>query len=155
MQDRNWKKKDHNKLKIVYLCCLFEGRKNYFHRLQLHIGMLVTGPLNQCRAFAIQVEMVMINKQPTAMGVQLRVASVMGYSTGNEKKTEIVATQRTATQPTMIPQRPKLKGPGTKDLLAKVTLKNMGKAYAMYRPIVAIETMALKATVLPRDCKKL
>ncbi|KAK3031562.1 hypothetical protein RJ639_036361 [Escallonia herrerae] len=48
--------------------------------------------------------------------------------TGKEKSTDMVATQRTAIQPTRIPQRPKLKGPGMNDFRAKVNLKNMGSA---------------------------
>jgi len=54
-------------------------------------------------------------------GVQLRVSELMGKATVKENRTEMVTIQRTAIQPTIIPTRPKLKGPGTKDLQAKVT----------------------------------
>ena len=53
---------------------------------------------------------------------------VTGYDTGSEKRTEMIATQITAIQPTTTPYLPKLKGPGTKDLRAKVTRKKIGKA---------------------------
>ena len=77
----------------------------------------------------------------------------MGYSTGIEKRIVIKATHDTATQPTNIPPfGPKLNGPATNLFLATVILNNIGNAYDMYIPIVAIDTVAWNATWLPNDC---
>ena len=92
------------------------------------LRMLETGPVNQWRA-------------------------VMGYATGSEKRTEMAATHMTATQPTTIPYLPRLNGPATKVLRDSVTLKKIGNAYAMYSPIVAMDTIAWNATIFPSDCQ--
>ena len=77
----------------------------------------------------------------------------MGYATGSEKRTEMVATHMTATHPTTFPYLPRLNGPATKVLRDSVTLKKIGNAYAMYSPMVAIDTIAWNATILPSDCQ--
>ena len=65
----------------------------------------------------------------------------------------MVATHMTATQPTTFPYLPRLNGPATKVLRDSVTLRKIGIAYAMYSPMVAIDTIAWNATILPSDCQ--
>jgi len=83
----------------------------------------------------------------------LRVSFVIGYATGRENRTVMVATHKTAIQPMNKLKLPRLKGPFTKVLRARVIRHRIGRAYAMYKPIVAIETIAWNATILHRDCK--
>jgi hypothetical protein len=54
----------------------------------------------------------------------------------------MTTTHATATHPMKRLYFPKLKGPGTNVFLAIVMRKNIGSAYEMYKPIVAIDTMA-------------
>src|SRR5260221_14440391 len=97
-------------------------------------------PLNQKRALTSHQTVTITSTPSTTTGVELKLLAVMGVAVGSINSTEMKSTHITAIQPIGALQAPSCHGPFLKS--DANWRRRIGIAYAIYRPMTAIEVTA-------------